>query len=140
MQRRLVLWARGCVRRLHTGHWLHSRQLPCASTFMEVRLEGTDSLNLQKEYKLSEITPDNFKDTNVFIYEKDKVVPAKLRREEKQSFRVRRRMQGTRRGDQVFPASFSKTKIPFIVRRMLLATCVCFSIYGAQPQNNFFYA
>jgi len=61
MQRRLVLWARGCVRRLHTGHWLHSRQLPCASTFMEVRLEGTDSLNLQKEYKLSEITPDNLK-------------------------------------------------------------------------------
>ena len=49
-------------------------------------------------------------------------------------------MQGTTEGDWVFPAGFSKTNIPFIVRRMLLATCVCFSIYRAQPQNSFSYA
>lgn len=28
---------------------------------MEVRLEGTDSLNLQKEYTLSGLTPENLK-------------------------------------------------------------------------------
>lgn len=41
-------------------------------------------------------------------------------------------MQGTMEGDWVFPASFSKTNIPFIVGRMLLGTCMCFSIYRAQ--------
>lgn len=49
-------------------------------------------------------------------------------------------MQGTTEGDWVFPSGFSKTNIPFIVRRMLLATCVCFHIYRAQPQNSFSYA
>lgn len=33
----------------------------------------------------------------------------------------------------VFPASFSRTNTIFTVRRMLLVTCVCFSIYRAQP-------
>lgn len=142
VQRRLVLWARAsvsgpCAQDSWQGHWLQESSL-CASTFVWVMPKGTSSPNLQKEYKSSRDRPDNLKIRIYFLVKKTKWYLPYW--EKNQSLRARRSMQGTTEGDWVFPSGFSKTNIPFIVRRMLLATCVCFYIYRAQPQNSFSYA
>lgn len=71
--------------------------------------------------------PRQLKDRNYSLLKKMESGPHLV---EKASLRAGRSVQGTMEGDWVFPASFSRTNvIPFVVTRMLPATCMCFSIY-----------